>query len=86
MQLSVAAGLQLYEVAPLAVILVLVPKQIVVAGETVKVGVGFTVIVTCVVSEQLPLVPTTVYVVVIVGFAKVLEQFVQLSPVPGLQV
>ena len=93
LQLSVVAGLQLYEVAPLTVILVLVPKQIVVEGETVRVGVGlfifivgvgFTTTFTVAVPVQPPKVPVTVYVVVTVGDALGFGQLVQLKPADGV--
>ena len=56
------AGLQLYVLAPFAVNDVLLPLQIVAAvGETVTVGLGFTVTVTdAVLVHPLPLVPVTV--------------------------
>ena len=74
-------------VAPLAVITIAPPEQIVgEGGVTVNVGVGFTVIDTVVVSAQAPLVPITVYVILLVGFAMVVGQIVQLRPVGGLHV
>ena len=46
-------------------------------------GNGFTVTVTVCVVEQLPLVPVTVYVVVVVGNAKTETPVVALKPVAG---
>ena len=55
------AGLQLYVEAPLAVIDVLLPLQIVaVVGETVTVGTGLTVTVTVAVPVHPLVVPETV--------------------------
>lgn len=80
-------GLQLYVEAPLAVSDVLVPLQIVVeAGETVIVGVAFTVTVTVAVFvHPFASVPVIVYVVVVVGFAVTLAPVVDDKPVDGLQ-
>ena len=59
------AGLQVYVVAPLAVSDVLLPLQIVaVVGETVTVGLGFTVTVIVVVDVHEPAVAVMVNVVV----------------------
>ena len=80
------AGLQLYDVAPLAVSEVLVPLQIVVVvGATVTVGSGLTVTVTVVVPVHPLVVPETVYVVVVVGFAVTVAPVVDDNPVAGLQ-
>ena len=48
-------------------------------------GIGFTVTETVVVLVHPPLVPTTVYVVVVVGLAVGLDAVVELSPVLGDQ-
>jgi hypothetical protein len=60
--LNPVAGAQLYVLAPLAVNCTesLLHMLIGLAGSTVKVGLGFTVIVTIALSLQAPLVPTTV--------------------------
>lgn len=83
-----ALGLQVYDVAPLAVNATLPPLQMVdVAGNTVIVGVGITVIVIFALSLQFePDVPITVYVVVVAGLAVTEEPVVELKPVAGLQV
>lgn len=58
---SPVAGLQLYVVAPPAVSDVLAPLQIVTAGETVTVGLGFTVTLTAaVLVHPFASVPVTV--------------------------
>ena len=83
--LSVAAGLQIYVFAPLAVSVVDCPEQTV-AGATVTAGRGLTVTATCV-DPVHPLlsVPVTVYVVVEIGFAVTGEPVVALSAVAGVQ-
>jgi len=79
------AGAHVYVVAPLAVNPVPVPEHTVAEdGVTVTVGVGVTVIATIWVSVQDPLVPTTVYVVVVAGVAVTLAPVVALRPVAGL--
>ena len=62
-------GIQLYVVAPLAVIVVELPEQIVVlVAVVVTVGLGVTLTVTvCVLVQPLTAVPVTVYVVVPAG-------------------
>jgi hypothetical protein len=64
-----APGFHVYVVAPDAVSVVDVPSQMVIAdGETVTVGVGTTVTVTCAEEVQpFAAVPTIVYVVVAAG-------------------
>ena len=52
---------------------------------TLTVGIESTVMVTVAESAQLPLEPTTLYVVVTVGVATGFEQVTQLNPVAGLQ-
>jgi hypothetical protein len=70
--------------APLADKVTDEPMQMLWLLPALTVGSGFTVMVTCAVSLQpLPLVPTTVYVVVPVGFAVGLAQLVQDNPVAG---
>ncbi len=73
-----------YVDAPLAVSMVEPPVQILVEGLTVMVGIGFTVTVTvfCAVQPD-PSVPTTVYVVVVVGDAVTVAPVVPLNPVAG---
>ena len=75
--------------APLAIMPMVSPLHIVGAMPVMAmftVGVGFTVTVTVVLSEQLPLAPTTVYVCVAAGLALGFEQLVQLKPVAGVHV
>jgi hypothetical protein len=61
-------GIHVYEVAPEPVRSVEPPLQMVgLVAVAVTVGVGFTVTVTCAWLEHPPLVPVTVYVVVVVG-------------------
>ena len=84
-ELNPVPGLQLYEAAPLAVNVVLPPVHILVVPETETLGVVFTNTVTCAVSEQLPDVPVTVYVVVTNGDAVGLAAEALLNPVIGNQ-
>jgi len=66
--LNPVAGLQMYELAPVALSVVGRPLQIAVFGETVRTGCGFTVTVVCTDDEQpLASVPVTVYVIVAAG-------------------
>ena len=86
--LNPVAGAQVYVLAPLAVIILLVPEQIAGAeGETVTVGVTPTEINTvCVSVHPVAAVPVTVYVVVTVGEAVTVAPVVALNPVAGPQV
>ena len=60
-ELNPVDGVQKYDEAPLAVMLVEFPKQIAVSvGNNVVVGLGVTVIVICAVSAQAPFAPETV--------------------------
>jgi hypothetical protein len=62
-----------YELAPLAVKVVVLPEQIVVElADTFTVGVGLTVIVIVLTPVQLPIVPVTLYTVVKVGLTTIL--------------
>lgn len=70
--------------APVAVRVVDVPSQMLVFGVTVTVT-GVTVTVTFWDEEQLPLVPETVYVVVVVGLAVTEAPEVEDKPVDGDQ-
>ena len=81
--LRYVAGLHEYVFAPLAVSVVFCPVQMVMFGETVTTGTGFTVTVTCAVAVHPSASPVTVYVVVDVGFAVTIEPVVALSPVAG---
>ena len=65
----------------------LLPLQMVADGLAVivAVGMGLTVTVTVFVPTHPAVVPVTVYVVVIVGFATGSEMFVLLKPVEGDQ-
>lgn len=83
--LKPVAGLQLYDVAPLAVSVVLLPAQIVVVPVTVTVGVVTTVTVAVAVEEQPVVVPVTVYVVVADGVAVGFATVALLNPVVGNQ-
>lgn len=78
-------GDQLYDEAPLANNGVVDPEHIVAAPLAVKVGIGFTVIVTDAVFPQPFVVPVTVYVVVEVGLAVGVAEVVLLKPVAGDQ-
>jgi len=84
--LNPAAGAHVYVEAPLAVRFVPLPPvhMLAAAGVTVTVGVGFTVTTTVAASEQLPVVPVTVYDVVTVGLAVTLAPTVALNPVAGV--
>jgi hypothetical protein len=82
--LNPVEGLQLYEVAPFAVSVAVLPEQIV--GElTVTIGVGFTVTTAVLVDVQLPVIPVTTYVVVEAGVAVTTDPLVALNPVEGDQ-
>ena len=81
-ELNPVAGLQVYELAPVAVSVVDCPAQMD-AGGTEMTGGGFTVTVTCAVAVHPFLVPVTVYVVVLVGVAVTLAPVVALNPVAG---
>jgi hypothetical protein len=83
--LNPAAGDQLYDVAPLAVRLVLNPSQIVVVPLMVTTGIGTIVTVTVAVAEHPPADPVTVYVVVEDGVATGFAIVVLLKPVAGNQ-
>lgn len=84
--LNPVAGDHEYVVAPLAVSVVLPPVQMVLeSGVTVITGSGVTVTVVVAVDEQLPVVPVTVYVVVLVGLAVTFAPVVPLKPVAGDQ-
>jgi hypothetical protein len=77
-------GDQLYVDAPDAASVVLLPEHKVnVVGVTFVIGVGFTVMVTVVDPLQPPLVPVTVYVVVLVGDAVTIDPVVPLNPEAG---
>jgi hypothetical protein len=77
-------GDQLYVAAPEAFKVVDEPLQIATLEPPLTTGNGFTVIVTVAVFTQpLEFVPVTVYVVVAVGLAVGLAQFVQVRPLPG---
>ena len=82
--LSPVAGDHEYVFAPLAVSTVFCPLQIVMSGETVTTGIGFTVTVTCAVAVHPFASAVTVYVVVEVGVAVTLAPVVALNPVAGL--
>ena len=71
-------------VAPPAVNVVDPPLQILVLGETVSPS-GVTVTVTVPVAEHDPVVPVTVYVVVVVGLAVTLAPVEADKPVDGDQ-
>jgi hypothetical protein len=80
-------GDQVYVVAPLAVNVVEFPEHIVGGAESVTVGVVFTVTTTVAVAlAQPPVVPVTLYVVVVVGLADTLEPVVALRFVLGVHV
>ena len=81
--LNVAAGLQIYVLAPLAVSVVDCPLQIV-AGATVMFGWLAIVTVTCAVAVHPSELPVTVYVIVEAGFAVTLAPVVALRFVAGL--
>ena len=83
--LNPVVGNQLYELAPVAVITVLFPLQIVVVPVIIIVGNGVTLTVIVFVPVQAPTVPLTVYVVVTVGDATGLAIFDALNPVEGDQ-
>ena len=83
-ELSPVAGLQVYELAPVAVSVVDCPAQIA-AGETEITGGGIIVTVTCAVAVHPFLIPVTVYVVVVVGVAVTEAPVVLLNPVGGDQ-
>ena len=83
--LNPVEGLQLYVVPPLAFSAVLAPEQMVAVPLAVMPGIGFTVTVTVVVAVQLPVVPETVYVVVVAGLATGFAIEALLSPVAGNQ-
>lgn len=86
LQLKPADGVQVYDVAPPAVRLTVLPAHTVAGdGTTVTVGVGFTVMVTEAVELHVPEVPVIVYVVVTVGLAVTLAPVVVLNPVAGAQ-
>ena len=81
------AGDQVYDVAPVACSPTLKPTHIVLSAPAFTVGNMLTVTVTVAVSLQLaPLMPITVYIVVVVGLAVGLAQLVHDNPVAGDQV
>ncbi len=80
---TVVPGTDVSVDAPLAVNVDEFPAHIV-AESTVTVGNGFTVSIPVALAVQLPAVPTTVYIVVDVGFAITVAVVVELSPVEGL--
>ena len=83
-ELSPVAGVHEYVVAPVAVSVVDCPLQIETLGETISM-IPFTVTVTCADAVQPFVVPTTVYVVLEVGFAETLEPVELLSDEDGDQ-
>ena len=70
---------------PPAVNMVLLPLQMVVAGETVMEGLGLTVTTALAVTEQPFVVPVTVYVVVVEGEAETAAPPVAETPAAGDQ-
>jgi hypothetical protein len=85
--LKPVAGLHVYVVAPLAVKPTLLPEHIdAEPGVTVTVGDGAIVTTTVFVLVHEPLVPVTVYVVVVAGFAVTDAVLVALKPVAGAHV
>ena len=81
-ELKVAAGLQVYVLAPDALSVAELPLHIV-PEFTVSEPPGFTVTVAVVTAEQVPAVPVIVYTVVDAGLAVTLDPLVELNPVPG---
>jgi hypothetical protein len=84
--LSVAAGVQVYVFAPLAVKVAVCCPTHIVPDVAVIVGVGFTVTTAVVDPVQVPEAPDIVYVMVEAGLAVTLVPEVALKPVAGLQV
>ena len=81
--LNPVVGNHAYVVPPLAVNGVEVPEQIVAVPLADTDGIGLTVTVTTCVEEHIPVVPVTVYVVVVVGFATGFAIDGLLNPVVG---
>jgi len=85
-ELKPVPGFQLYELAPEAASVVVLPAQIV-AELTVTLGKGFTMTEdTAVLEQPLASVPVTVYCVEELGLALTLFPTTALKPVAGLQV
>lgn len=85
-ELSVAEGVQVYVLAPVAVSVAVLPGHMV-AEFTVTVGVGLTVRVdVAVVVHPAAEAAVIVYVVLTVGLAVTVDPVVALRPVDGLQV
>ena len=84
--LSVNAGFQLYVLAPLTLILVDEPIQIV-PLVVLKFGNGFTItVLVAILLQPLASTPVTVYSVVVIGLAITLAVTLLLSVVAGVQV
>jgi hypothetical protein len=85
--LKPVAGIHVYDAAPLAFKLTPGPLAHMLAadGVTVTAGVALTVIVTVAVPVHVPLLPVTVYVVVVAGLAVTVAPTVALKPVAGAQ-
>jgi hypothetical protein len=83
--LNPAAGAQVYVLAPLAVNATPAPPAQIVADEgvTVIVGVGLMVTTTDAILEHEPMVPVTVYKVVIPGAAFTVAPLMELNPMAG---
>lgn len=86
-QLSPVAGVHVKVSAPVASNVTPMPLHIAVSPPAATTGRGLTVTLTVSRAEQLlPLVPVTIYMVVVVGLAVGAAQFVQLSPDAGVQI
>jgi len=85
--LRLAAGAQVYVVAPYARRVKLSPEQRLGAGGTTEItGIVLTVTSTVVLEEHMPLVPVTLYNVVTMGLAVTVAPVVALKPAAGAHV